>query len=210
MANSSADGPEAHVVRASDADRQEVVDRLEAATVEGRLDPGELRARTEAAYAARTVAQLAALTEDLPRIEGTPVRPAGAAPVPGTGTAPDSAPSDSASPVVAVFGGAERRGRRRPARRESAVAVFGGVVLDYREAGPFPDVLDLRATAVFGGVEILVPAGTSVEMTGFALFGGRSVAVRGAATGAAAPVVRLRAVAVFGGVSVHCGDERAD
>ncbi|MGY1744222.1 DUF1707 SHOCT-like domain-containing protein [Blastococcus sp. SYSU D00695] len=191
------DGTAEQGVRASDAERHAVVERLEAAAAEGRLDPEELRTRTGAAYDARTLADLAALTADLPRVEGLAVRPAGPPAVPSA--APDSAP-----PVVAVFGGAERRGRRQPAERESALAVFGGVVLDYREAEPFPPVLQLRATAVFGGIDVVLPEGATVEMTGFALFGGRSAKVAPAAPGASpGPVVRLRAVAVFGGVAVR-------
>ncbi len=204
----SAEEPVEQGVRASDAERHAVVGRLEAAAAEGRLDPDELRTRTEAAYAAQTLRELAVLTADLPRIGGTPVRQVGGAPVAAGAPVPGSA-AETAPPVVAVFGGAERRGRRRPARRESAVAVFGGVVLDYREAGPFPEVLELRATAVFGGVEIVVPEGTTVDMTGFALFGGRSADVA-AVAGAEAPVVRVRAVAVFGGITVRSGSPDPD
>ncbi len=203
MASSGADEPVDQGVRASDAERHAVVERLEAAAAEGRLDPDELRTRTEAAYAARTLTELAALTEDLPRVGGTPVQRVGTSPTAAAEPVPETAPA-----VVAVFGGAERRGRRRPARRESALAVFGGVVLDYREAAPFPEVLQLRATAVFGGIDVVVPEGTTVDMSGFALFGGRSTKVAGAAGGPGAPVVRLRAVAVFGGISVRSEPQR--
>lgn len=53
-------------LRASDADRQAVVERLRRAHDEGRLDLGEFDERTRSAYAARTYAELAALTGDLP------------------------------------------------------------------------------------------------------------------------------------------------
>ena len=51
---------------ASHADREQVVDRLKAAFVEGRLTMDELDARAGQAFAARTYADLAALTADLP------------------------------------------------------------------------------------------------------------------------------------------------
>ncbi len=51
---------------ASHADREQVVDRLKAAFVEGRLTMDELDARAGQAFAARTCADLAALTADLP------------------------------------------------------------------------------------------------------------------------------------------------
>lgn len=52
--------------RASDAERDAVADRLRAAAAEGRLDPDELDERVGQAYSARTHAELASLTTDLP------------------------------------------------------------------------------------------------------------------------------------------------
>ena len=56
----------AEQLRASDADRQTVVDRLRRAHDEGRLDLAEYDERVRGAYAARTYAELAKLTADLP------------------------------------------------------------------------------------------------------------------------------------------------
>ena len=53
-------------LRASDADRQRVADRLRRAHDEGRLDLTEFDERVAAAYAARTYADLEVLTADLP------------------------------------------------------------------------------------------------------------------------------------------------
>ncbi len=53
-------------LRAGDADRDAVVDRLRAALVDGRLDESEFDERLEAASRARTLPELAALTRDLP------------------------------------------------------------------------------------------------------------------------------------------------
>lgn len=61
-------------LRASDGDREAVVERLSRAHAEGRLDLAEFDERTRCAYAARTYAELAALTIDLPA-----ARPASAA-----------------------------------------------------------------------------------------------------------------------------------
>ena len=52
--------------RASDEDREQVVSELNAHTVAGRLDTDELEERTQAAYSARTTAELDALRQDLP------------------------------------------------------------------------------------------------------------------------------------------------
>ena len=53
-------------LRASDADRQAVVDRLRHAHEEGRLDLSEFDDRIRRAYAARTYAELDRLTSDIP------------------------------------------------------------------------------------------------------------------------------------------------
>lgn len=67
-------------MRAADADRERVLDRLRQAHVEGRLDTQELDERITATLNAKTYGQLAAITEDLP---------AGSLPaVPGTGAKP--------------------------------------------------------------------------------------------------------------------------
>jgi len=53
-------------LRTSRADRDQAIDRLKAAFVHGRLTKDELVARTAQAYSARTYADLAVLTADLP------------------------------------------------------------------------------------------------------------------------------------------------
>jgi Domain of unknown function (DUF1707)/Domain of unknown function (DUF4190) len=57
--------PAKPALRASDADREDAVERLRAAALEGRLDDDELESRLEAAYGARTCAELSALTADV-------------------------------------------------------------------------------------------------------------------------------------------------
>jgi hypothetical protein len=53
-------------LRASDADRERVVERLRAHAAEGRLDVQELEQRLAAAFAARTHGELEPLLADLP------------------------------------------------------------------------------------------------------------------------------------------------
>jgi hypothetical protein len=53
-------------LRASDSDREDVAERLRAATAEGRLLAGELEERLEVALRARTYGELDALVVDLP------------------------------------------------------------------------------------------------------------------------------------------------
>jgi hypothetical protein len=55
-----------HSLRASDADRDAVVDRLREATAEGRLEPDEFEQRVHGVLRARTYGDLAELVADLP------------------------------------------------------------------------------------------------------------------------------------------------
>lgn len=58
-------GPHAGI-RASDSDRERAIDALSAAFAEGRLTRDEHGMRVERAYGARTYAELAAVSADLP------------------------------------------------------------------------------------------------------------------------------------------------
>jgi Domain of unknown function (DUF1707) len=65
-------------LRASDADREQVAERLRQATGEGRLLAEELEQRLEAVFAARTYGELDVLVADLPGPRGAvpgPARP---------------------------------------------------------------------------------------------------------------------------------------
>ena len=61
----SVDPPSSPALRASDADRDRVVELLRAALTDGRIDSAEFDERVEAALAARTHEALAPLTADL-------------------------------------------------------------------------------------------------------------------------------------------------
>lgn len=54
-------------VRAADADRERIAERLRTSHAEGRLDLGEFQERLERCYEAKTLGQLDALVSDLPR-----------------------------------------------------------------------------------------------------------------------------------------------
>jgi hypothetical protein len=184
-------------VRASDAEREAVVERLRVATVEGRLTMGELTERTEAAYTATTRGELVPITADLPAVSSPP-----AAPV---------RPSAGADRewVVAVMGDSRRQGRWRVERPLAAVAIMGDVVLDLRGAEVPHGSVDITATAVMGDVKVYVPDGVDVELTGIAVMGDKNVRVREAPASQPSPKVVVRATVVMGDVKV-IGDSYAE
>lgn len=73
--------------------------------------------------------------------------------------------------VVAVFGDTTRAGAWLPPERLHAVAGFGNVTLDFTQAELPPGPTEVRGFAVFGNVELRVPADVDVEQSGISLFG---------------------------------------
>lgn len=68
-------------IRISDADRQRVGDRLQAAVAEGRIGLAEFDERIGRAWAARTAEDLAGLTVDLPEQSSSPAKRRSAMPL---------------------------------------------------------------------------------------------------------------------------------
>jgi hypothetical protein len=110
-----------------------------------------------------------------------------------------SGPEPGPENLVAVFGGAMRKGRWRPRRRTNAYAVFGGVEIDLTEAVFEQHEIVIQAWAVFGGVEIRVPENVSLHGSGSGVFGGVDIAER-EAPDPDAPVIRVTGFALFGGI----------
>ncbi|MFB7378461.1 DUF1707 SHOCT-like domain-containing protein [Kitasatospora purpeofusca] len=188
-------------IRASDADRERVAELLRDAYAEGRLDVEEHAERIEAAYAAKTLGDLVPLTRDLPvhsgiSFEKPPLGDPGAVPRP---DGPVRLPARNEAPtMLAVFGGSSRKGRWRVGSNLRAVAIFGGVEIDLTDAVfESPEVV-IDVVAIFGGVEIKVPENVSLHGGGVGIFGGFDVKEQTAAD-PYAPVVRVKGTAVFGG-----------
>jgi hypothetical protein len=116
-------------MRISDADRSEVIDILQRATAEGRLDLDELDARVAGALAARTWSDVDPLIEDLP----IPAEPEPAV--------------DDDEPLVTT-----------PATHLGAVAtlISGGVAILGSFATPWGALLGI-VSAVLGAVLLLGP-----------------------------------------------------
>jgi hypothetical protein len=80
---------------------------------------------------------------------------------------------------------------------ETVVVLFGSARVDLTERPP-ADGATLGVYALFGGVKVIVPAGSRVTASGLGLFGGRRVNVRPGD----GPALHVRAAAVFGSVDV--------
>lgn len=207
------DSPSGGGPPASPARRQAVIDALCEAFAHDRLSTRELESRLDVATRARTEPELAALLADLDlsslssgqgegSVTSTAMVGAGraAGPVVRRSAGP---PAQSRQFSVGVFSGHVRRGAWEPAANITALAVMGGVELDFREAVFSESVVDVRALAVLGGVDIVVPPGVRVDTSGFAIMGGfDGMSDIDESLGADAPTLRVGGFALMGGVNV--------
>ena len=179
-------------VRVGDRERRVVDDKLMAAVGDGVLTLTEYDERAAVLWQARTRAELDALVVDLPSTQ----RPV-PAPVP---TGESSKPRT----VVAVLGEDQLDAPVLPGQAVHGWAVLGSVRLDLRRPD-LPDDVRVRVRAVLGEVEVLVPPGTTVHLSGASVLAERKVKLDGAGGG---PVIHLDAVAVVGEVRVSHGKGR--
>jgi hypothetical protein len=126
--------------RASHADREQVVGALKAAFVQGRLTADELDERVGQALAARTYAELAALTTDLP-----------ADPTPALQPAPAPPPAPARRP-------------QNPAARRAVKAGAGAIGVTVIAVGAAIAVAGEPAAAVFIAVFMLVLAAVTTAV----------------------------------------------
>jgi predicted membrane protein len=103
-----------------------------------------------------------------------------------------------------IFGGPTVASGSQSFRGGSLTAVFGGVTLDLRSALPAPEGAVISATAVFGGVEIIVPHGWRVAVKATPIFGGvDDKTVHEAALGPDAPTITIDGLVLFGGIEIR-------
>jgi len=187
----------------SDVQRDYVVQVLSASFATDRLSMEHLDERLSLVYRARSLGELEVLLADpaepsrsladeesVNRVVADPV-------VPGRGVA------------FALMGGFDRSGSWIVPRQLRVVAVMGGGQLDLRTAKLGAGVTDIEIFTIWGGVEILVPTGVRVEVTGMAVMGGFSVRGAEATENPHAPVLRISGLAIMAGVDVkHKGRDK--
>ncbi|HEY3883485.1 MAG TPA: DUF1707 domain-containing protein [Trebonia sp.] len=126
-------------IRVSHADRDRVVEILRDAAGDGRLTGDELDERVEAALAARTGGDLAALTADLPD--------------------PPAEPGSQPKDLVKInqrFGNIDRKGRWVVPKRMEIKATAGDVKLDFTEAVITSGTLHIEVDLGFGAELVLI------------------------------------------------------
>lgn len=194
-------------LRASDADRDQVIQVLSTAFAEGRLTRDEHDERVEAVMSAKTFDDLVPLTRDLVFAE-TRYPQRATTPPSQQVAAPDShdwqiqpAATDQADTMIAVFGGVSRKGKWRMRRRTQSFAMFGGIDLDLNEAVFEGPVVEINGAWIFGGLDIKVPEGLQIQDQTVGIFGGTDIKRVGEPQ-PGAPTLVIKGFTLFGGVSV--------
>lgn len=185
-------------LRASDQERDQVAGALGEALASGRLTSAEHAERIEAAYAARTLGELAPLTSDLPAVHAV--------------SAPAAIENQH---VTAVFSKVNRSGRWVAGRHTELRSVFGALIVDLSSAVLPGREIVLEANAFCGKVIVTVPQNARIIDEGGVLFGKRWVAggpddgADGDATrDADGPVIRVTGQVRFGKVVIWRSDSK--
>jgi hypothetical protein len=188
--NRLAAGAGAPVIRASDGDREAAAARLNEAAGDGRLTLQEFSERLDRAYAARTHAELAPLTADLPAVD------------------PVSGPGRLRRVMLGLFWDSRRAGPQPLEDEITAIALLGDAVIDLRGAKATSKEITIRAYALLNDVDVIVPEGIAVELSGVAVVGDNRNTTRPVPAGTSRFVVKIHGHAVLGDVQVFHSNPR--
>jgi Predicted membrane protein len=171
----------------TDEDRQTAADVLQRACGDGRLTLEEFSDRVGAVWAADGTDQVAAATAGLEQ----------PAPV-GSGR--------TVRHVINVVGEQRLRGRWRLPGRLRVVNLVGEVDLDLCEVvvgQTLPDnVIDITVFSLIGEVNVTVPEGIEVDVSGFVLIGERDIRLAPVPRRVGTPLIRLHLLGLVGEVTV--------
>ena len=111
----------------------------------------------------------------------------------------------SSDVVVAagLLGGPEIASASQNFRGGTLTGVLGGVTLDLRGAHPAPEGASINATAVLGGIDIIVPHGWRIAITATPILGGIADKTdHDHAPSPDAPLLTIDGLSILGGIDV--------
>lgn len=175
-------------IRASDADREQVLRALTEHASVGRLTLVEHEERAGNALTATYRDELASLLADLP-----------------TATAPGPEPRRRSASrwVVSVLGDTKRTGRWRLGERLNVLGIMGDSDLDLRGAELDEGEAVIGVVNVMGDTNIYVPDSVEVEVVGLCLLGDRREYGAERPLRPGAPRVTVRVFALMGDCSIY-------
>jgi hypothetical protein len=168
----------------SDHERERAAEVLQRACGEGRLTLEQFSARVGAVYAAESAQEIERATADL-----------APAPVVGSAQIVDS--------ITTVFSQSKRRGRwRLRSSRLWLRCFFGLTEIDLREVITDQGALEIAGLCLFGQVNVIVPEGVEVELTGAVVFSEHNLHLAPVPRVPGTPEVRVELTTWFGQVNV--------
>ena len=145
----------------SDAEREQAIAALRHHTGAGLISLDDFAASVEVVLTAQTREELVAVTSSLPATVEPP------------------APSDPPRRwAIGVLSGEKVRGPWRLDDHLHAVALLGSAQIDLCDAQVVGDDATIYVVALFGGVEVCVPEGLPVELSGIAVMGTKQYKVK--------------------------------
>lgn len=105
--------------------------------------------------------------------------------------------------MVAILGGASRKGEWTPPQRLNVYSILGGAELDLREAHLPPGVTEIKIYTIMGGTEVIVPPNLAVECDGIAVLGGFETLERSPRTpDPDIPRLKISGLCLMGGLEI--------
>ena len=101
-----------------------------------------------------------------------------------------------------IFSGIKRRFNTPEFRGGKATALFGGIDLDFTQAGLADNKASIELTAIFGGIDVLVPNDWEVVIDSSSIFGAVEDKHRGPREAEKKATLFVRATVIFGGIEI--------
>jgi hypothetical protein len=181
--------------------REEVIESLCEAYAVDTLEESEFERRLDIAHKADTVQALEKLVTDI--VPAEPGASSKALAVVSEEQRAIAKNRPKSKNVVAILGGAERKGSWRVPKKTNVWSILGGSLLDFRDVVLPPGETEVRVHALLGGVEIIVPPNLAVDCEGIGIMGGFENLDRVAlAPDETTPVLRITGFAFMGGCEI--------
>ena len=111
--------------------------------------------------------------------------------------------------MLGIFWDSRRAGPQPLEDEITAIALLGDAVIDLREAKATSKEITIRAYALLNDVDVIVPEGVAVELSGVAVVGDHRNMARPVPAGTSRFVVKIHGHALLGDVQIFHRNPRA-
>jgi hypothetical protein len=201
MTDADQPGPEPRdiaAIRAADADREAVAERLRIAASEGRIEPWELDDRLGRAYRAKTYGDLETLLADLPaQPPFTSYLGVGPGICPGIGSEPETLVLRTTTLNI------KQAGRWIVPRRITAESTTGWITIDFTQASCAYREVTVELMTRTGWIQLILPEGWAARVGPLSTYTGH-ISNRAAETAdPGAPTVIVTGHPLFGYIKIR-------